>query len=110
MARKPVPPAAVQLPADAIFAACDNSHDLFVLVKDGKIVRANMAFRNFVGIRAKALAGRDLVDFVHEADRPSLQQWLIAGFLRKNDAVGALPDRHFADVADEYLAIAAAGS
>ena len=47
-------------PADAVFAACDNSHDLFVLVEDGKIVRANSAFRNFLGIRTKALAGRQI--------------------------------------------------
>src|SRR4051812_29602462 len=72
MARKPASAAAAQLPADAVFAACDNSHDLFVLVQDGKIVRANGAFRNFVGIRAKALAGRDIADFVHEPDRASI--------------------------------------
>jgi len=46
-------------------------------------------------------------------NRPTLQQRLgvrpCSGFVGQNDAVGALPDGHLADVADKDIALAATG-
>lgn len=41
-------------------------------------------------------------------DRPALQQRILVGLVRKKNAVRALPNRHFADVTDEDIAISPA--
>jgi signal transduction histidine kinase/CheY-like chemotaxis protein/HPt (histidine-containing phosphotransfer) domain-containing protein len=63
--------AASNLATEALFAACDHSRDLFVQVKDGRIVRGNRAWNGFVGADDGA-AGRPLADFVKAEDEKAL--------------------------------------
>ena len=42
-------------------------------------------------------------------DRPTLEKRLLAGLVGEDDSVGALPDRHLADIAHKNVTIACAG-
>jgi len=57
---------------EAMFAACDHSRDLFVLLEDGRIIRSNAAWKNFVGLDEAELRGRLFESFVNPEDRPDL--------------------------------------
>src|SRR5436190_12433893 len=63
--------AASTLTSEALFAACDHSRDLFLLIRGGKIVRGNRAWNTFVGADF-GVEIRPLADFVTTEDKNAL--------------------------------------
>src|SRR4051812_16512916 len=59
------------LTSEALFAACDHSRDLFLLVQEGRIVRGNRAWKSFVGADDGAV-GCTLCEFVVADDQAAL--------------------------------------
>src|SRR6266436_1972314 len=65
------------------------------------------------GVRSSGHEGElDIVPIFADGvvdDGPALQEWPLSRFAGQNDAIGGLPDGHFADIADVEIAFAASG-
>jgi PAS domain S-box-containing protein len=61
------------LTPESLFSTLDLARDVFLLVRDGGIVKANRAWKTLTGFSSQELVGRPLEDFLHPDDHGVLK-------------------------------------